>query len=98
MGVQNADPKEYIAKYGNTLKRAHEMPAFVVELEGEFKKVIKEQSPPHELEGDVDALKLVDLEREGLGMYRHYLASRGFHFNTNGNVTTINTTGLHTSV
>ena len=27
----------------------------------------------HELEGDVDALKLIDLDREGLSEYREYL-------------------------
>ena len=87
MGVTNADPKEYIAKYGTSLKRAHEMPSFVIELEGQYKKLIQEQSLPHELEGDVDALRLVDLDKEGLSMYRNYLASRG-----------INISGLRTPV
>lgn len=27
------------------------------------------------MEGDVEALKYLDLDREGLGMYRHYLGS-----------------------
>jgi len=31
----------------------------------------------HQLEGDVEALKLVDLEAEGLSMYRNQLTSSG---------------------
>ena len=92
MGVVSADPREYIAKYGSSLKRSHEMPSFVVDMEGQngYKKYVQEQGIANELEGDLDALKYLDLEREGLGIYRNFIASRGIQISTNG--------AAHTSV
>ena len=86
MGVENADPREYIAKYGSSLKRSHELPSFVVELEGNngYNKYVQEQGIANELEGDLDALKYLDLDREGLGIYRNFISSRGIQINTNG--------------
>jgi len=72
LGTVDASPRDYISKYGSTLKKSHELPAFVGELE----------RPPHEpdqsnqLIGDVEAFKLLDvatLEREGLSQYRHLI-------------------------
>jgi hypothetical protein len=37
----------------------------------------------HELEGDIQALRLVDLDREGLAEYRAYLQRLGISFNAN---------------
>lgn len=62
-------------RYGSTLKKSHELPSFVVELENNngYQKYVNEQGKPHQLEGDIDALKYVDLDQEGLTMYRPYL-------------------------
>ena len=41
-----------------------------------YEKLAEEQQKEMQLEGDVEALKYLDqatLEREGLGMYKHYL-------------------------
>ena len=68
----NADPKEYIAKYGQTLKHSNELPSYVNELE----RPPVEADLSNQLIGDVEALKQLDsarLEQEGLGMYKHYL-------------------------
>ena len=76
LGVVRADPNEYASKYGATLKRTHEMPSYVAELDNNngYQKYVSEQGKPYQLEGDLEALRLVDLEREGLSMYRHYVS------------------------
>ncbi len=69
IGVSNADPKEYLEKYGPTLKNTHEYSSLNFE-----KPLVNDYS--NELVGDVEALKYLDLatlEREGLGKYKHYL-------------------------
>lgn len=63
------------------MRRTTELPSFVRELESDgantFKRTAHEQtSNSHELEGDIEAFKYLDIstiEREGLQMYRHYL-------------------------
>ena len=82
LGVENAEPREYVSRYGHSLRRTSELPSFVRELESDgqnaFKKIVHDanSSAHNELDGDVDALKYLDhaqLEREGLGQYRHYI-------------------------
>ncbi len=78
MGVVKANPIEYAERYGQTLKRALELPPFVKEIQPPQGVVLAADSngnPTHvyELEGDVYALNLVDLEREGLLEYRYLL-------------------------
>jgi hypothetical protein len=73
LGTVNADPKEYIAKYGPNLKRSNELPSFV----GELERLPQGADHSNELVGDLDALRYLDLatlEREGLSLYRHYLS------------------------
>jgi hypothetical protein len=74
LGTVNADPREYIAKYGTNLKQSNELPSFVNELE----RLPQGADHSNELVGDLDALRYLDLatlEREGLSIYRHYLSS-----------------------
>jgi len=121
LGVERADPKEYIAKYGSNLKESADLPKFALdweyiskssaaseELKRELEKIrlkvvdlnsassdlvftrhyvdvgtgfklfldaANVPSDFHELEGDLEALKLVDLDREGLAMYKNYSKS-----------------------
>jgi hypothetical protein len=75
LGVVCANPCEYIQRYGSTLKKSADLPQFVkdippqcgVELAANKKQ---EPCPVFELCGDICALNLVDLEKEGLGMYK----------------------------
>lgn len=72
LGTVDADPKEYIAKYGQTLKHTHELPPYVNELE----RPPAEADYSNDLIGDVESLKQLDaatLDREGLNIYKRYL-------------------------
>lgn len=88
LGIVRANPVEYVQRYGTSLKRSIELPPFVKEIKPPDGVVLAadtsslsssasaSQSQPHalyELEGDVYALNLVDLEREGLVEYRYLL-------------------------
>ena len=80
MGIIRANPIEYIERYGPNLKSHNQLPEYVldiknpqgIELAAESKKEIK-----FELTGDLDALSLIDLEKEGLGMYKDFLKNSG---------------------
>lgn len=70
---------EYVKRYGSSLKTASELPDFVLDIKPPNGVVLAADyqyngpaSPP-ELEGDVHALRLIDLERAGLGEYRAQL-------------------------
>jgi hypothetical protein len=76
LGVIRANPQEYMSRYGSTLKTARELPSFVLEIKPPTGVVLAsdyQYNGMYELEGDLDALSLVDLEREGLGEYRPFL-------------------------
>ena len=77
MGVIRANPSEYVQRYNSTLKPSKELPQFVLDIKSPEGLVLAADQTNgcgvHELEGDLDALKLVDLEREGLGEYKQYL-------------------------
>ena len=76
LGVVRANPAEYVAKYGDVLKPADQLPSFVKSIKSDSGiKLAAENEPStqHELVGDIHALRLIDLEREGLDQYKHYL-------------------------
>jgi len=76
LGVVRANPVEYVQRYGSSLKVSRDLPQFILDIktpEGLVLAANYAYNTLHELEGDVEALKLVDLEREGLGEYRAYL-------------------------
>ncbi|CAF1010698.1 unnamed protein product [Brachionus calyciflorus] len=79
LGIVRANPAEYIERYGDSITQSDDLPDFVKKLpspngvtlaadlyENSNKKFI------HDLYGDIDALKLVDLDREGLSEYKNY--------------------------
>lgn len=73
LGVIRANPGDYVNRYRNVLKVSRELPEFVKEIPPPHGvKLASEQpyNPVYELEGDVEALKLVDLDREGLSEYK----------------------------
>jgi hypothetical protein len=76
LGVIRANPVEYVTRYGTELKEHVSLPNFVTEIRPPSGVILaaEHQSPKVvELFGDLDALKLIDLEREGLSEYRYLL-------------------------
>ena len=76
LGVINADPAHYVSKYGASIRQSNQLPDIVNEIKTPEHLLLAanvEYSGLHELTGDIDALKLVDLDREGLGEYKQYL-------------------------
>ena len=80
LGIIRANPVEYVQRYGSSLKTHIDLPQFVKEIRPPTGVVLAaEYSAPSliELEGDVQALNLIDLDREGLTEYRHFLTKFG---------------------
>jgi hypothetical protein len=73
LGVFRANPNEYTEKYGTNLKHATELPDFINELDpSDVKQSLFADKPMfHELDGDIEALSLIDLDKEGLSEYRN---------------------------
>jgi hypothetical protein len=79
LGTIRANPVDYVQRYGSLLKTSQELPQFVLDIKPPNGVVLASEytyKTVHELEGDIDALRLVDLEREGLGEYRAQLQNR----------------------
>jgi hypothetical protein len=80
LGIIRANPVEYVQRYGTSLKTHIDLPQFVKEIRPPTGVVLAaEYSAPSlvELEGDIQALGLIDLEREGLSEYRAFLTRFG---------------------
>lgn len=78
LGTIKADPHEYVSRYAGSLRQANDLPQFVKDIQTPEGLVLAADHKPctnlvHELVGDIEALKLVDLEREGLGEYKQQL-------------------------
>lgn len=72
LGVVNANPQEYISRYGETLKSVQQFPDILRNIKHEDGVILAADArveSTYELTGDVAALKLVDLQREGLSEY-----------------------------
>ena len=79
LGVVRVDPEEYIRMYSSELLQASEFPEFIQNIAPPLgERFASEYNNPYplELEGDLEALKYVDLEKEGLGEYRDFLVSK----------------------
>lgn len=75
-----------VQRYGSSLKTASELPQFVLDIKSPDGIVLAADyryRTVHELEGDVDALKLIDLEVEGLSEYKDYLERYSVAVNNN---------------
>lgn len=88
LGVIDADPVEYLRRYGDSVIQSENLPEFVREIPKPTGLKLAAETPPthnkppYPLYGDLDALRLVDLEREGLGEYNGVVVS--------GSSTTVN--------
>lgn len=81
LGVIRANPVDYVRQYGASLKVSRDLPSFVLDIktpEGLVLAADYKYNSLHELEGEVSALKLVDLDKEGLSEYKEYLRKLGF--------------------
>lgn len=79
LGTVVADPNEYMRRFGDSVIDSDELPAFVHKMpppKGErFAADCRQLAPtPPPLYGDLHALRLVDLDREGLAEYKPQLA------------------------
>jgi hypothetical protein len=73
-GVERVDPADYIARYGHTLRSSRDLPSYALEIRPPSEYTYSGVS---ELEGDVAALRLIDLDREGLGEFRSLVQRSG---------------------
>ena len=79
LGIIKANPVEYIQKYGSSLKKTEELPNFVhdilppkgISLANSCN--CSQKNLAYDLEGDVEALSYIDLDKEGLSEYKHYI-------------------------
>lgn len=74
LGVIRANPVEYVERYGNEVKEHVALPKFVTEIRPPSGVVLaaEHQAPPVvELYGDLEALRLINLEKEGLAQYKY---------------------------
>jgi len=70
LGVVDADPREYRQRYQFN-KSLSQLPAEAAEASRSAPASPRQSSGGARLEGDVHALALIDLDREGLSQYRH---------------------------
>ena len=76
LGVQRANPAEYVSQYGSSLISSYNLPQFVLNIKTPNDLVLASDlkyKSYYELEGNVDALKMVNLDHEGLSEYKTYL-------------------------
>jgi hypothetical protein len=78
-----------VQRYGASLKTANELPEYVTNIKTPDGLVLAANyryNNLYELEGDVQALRLVDLDREGLIEYRNYLQGLGISYNPGASI------------
>ncbi len=89
LGTVRANPSDYVQRYGSSLKNAKDLPSIVYDIKTPNGiRLACEQTNNqivHELEGDVDALNLINLENEGLDVYRNQLDKYNSRKNNNNN-------------
>ena len=76
MGIVRANPNDYVARYGESLKLSEDLPQIVKDIpspDGIVLAANYKMNPVHQLEGEIEALKLIDLDSEGLSEYRSQL-------------------------
>lgn len=88
VSVNDTELSKEIAEFAkghnsNRLLSASELPQWILDIPTPSGLVLAADSPsdrqPHELFGDVQALGLVNLEKEGLAQYRTYVLQQQTH-------------------
>ena len=80
LGVSREDTHEYRQMFGESLLKSKDLPEVVRQIETPNDLKLAADSiaaPRHKLVGDLEALKMIDLEAEGLGEYKEQLISLG---------------------
>jgi hypothetical protein len=81
LGVVKANPVEYVEKYGDSLQLSSALPKFVLDIQtpSEVGVLAADHKAKSliELEGQLEGFQYVNLDHEGLGEYRAYLAGLG---------------------
>jgi hypothetical protein len=75
-GVEKVDPTQYLLQHGQSLMTQMQMPEICEEVKKEHNvPLAADHTTPYylELEGDLHALELFDLDKEGLSEYKYYL-------------------------
>jgi hypothetical protein len=80
LGVVRANPHEYVSRFGNFLKASNDLPDFVKEIKPPNGLILAAHAsmPKFELEGDLHALSMIDLDREGLSEFKAFLNQTNF--------------------
>ncbi|CAF0708864.1 unnamed protein product [Brachionus calyciflorus] len=85
LGTQQANPEEYVRRFGSELLRHEDFRQAATKF-GAPQDVVVSNSHVElglpELEGDVESLRLVDLDKSGLREYRTYLSGLGVQTGT----------------
>ena len=79
LGIVKANPADYVQRYASSLRTSNNLPDFVFDIKtpnGLILAADYKSAGYHELEGDLHALRLINLEREGLGEYARYLSDQ----------------------
>lgn len=74
LGIETVDPDEYAQKYGPSLVSAVELPEIASQAKTEHGYLLAADFKPkyfNSLEGDVHALNMIDLDKEGLSEYKY---------------------------
>lgn len=83
LGVIKANPAEYVSRYGSSLKLSRDLPQFVLDIQTPSDIILAadyQSSNVLELEGQLEAFKYIDLDREGLSEYRDQLSRLGIRY------------------
>lgn len=81
LGVIKANPAEYVQRYGSSLKSHTSLPRFVLDIStpneiGPLAAGYQYRSV-HELEGQLEGFKYINLDIEGMAEYRAQLVAKG---------------------
>ncbi len=76
-GVVNANPVDYVERFGPNLIKSNDLPDFVKKIVAPkgitLASDLKSSDIVYELDGDIEALKFIDLEKEDLIEYKKYI-------------------------
>jgi hypothetical protein len=97
LGVVKANPDDYIEKYSNELKLPNEFPQVILDIKTpggyELAANLPADNSVYKLEGEIDALNLIDMKREGLTDYVNQLVE--FNKKKQANENNVQTLGGH---